>query len=167
MKKYSVTFIILVCISSNLFGQVKFGSGGLGGSIGFRNNITFRINPISYAKQKKELNFEVQYSHSIWTEDYNKLYIGVGAGNKWINLHYANDRFITQDYQVAHISIPIGIEYYPFTNNNKFSFQLESGPQLDFSRLELDPGRTLNFYYHLRGLIELNYYFRRNTSSKY
>lgn len=166
MKKIITIICSIGFFSTFSFCQIKIGNNGVGGTLGFKNNFSFRGYPNLLPKQKKEIGFELQYSHAMWTDDVNKFYSGLGVGYKWVNLHEINDGFLSNDYEVARCYIPIGIEYFPLTNNNKISIQLETGPQVEFSKLSLDPGRTVNYYYHLRGVLEINYYFRKDYSRK-
>lgn len=165
MKKYQIFLISIIIISFQTNAQIKIGNNGIGVTIGSKNNFTGRFNPNFFVKQKKEIGFELQYNHSLYSEEYNRLYFGIGFGHIWVNLHEINNGFLSTDYVVSRVYLPLGCEYFPFNDNNKISFQLETGPQLNFSKLELDPGRKMNYFYNLRGILEINYYFgnRRNT----
>jgi hypothetical protein len=162
-----IILVTLVLFNTFSFAQIKLGNYGMGTTIGFKNNLSFRVNLFKKILEKKVYSLEFQYTHSIWTDNLNKAYIGFGSGNMWFNMHYINDKFILSDYQIWNFYIPIGVEFYPISNN-KFSIQLETGPQLERSKLGLDPGRTNHYYFKFRSVLEVNYYFRRHEDiSKY
>jgi hypothetical protein len=168
--RHILNIFLFVFFSVSTYGQVKFGNYGIGSTIGIKNNFTFRAYPKYFVKEKNSLSIEVQYSHAIYISDFNKFYAGVGIGNTWVNLRELQNGginskgIIINDYKFTSLYIPLGCEFFPITNNNKISCQIESGPQLGLSRLELNPNRTLNYFYNIRGVIEVNYYFNRKNN---
>lgn len=163
MRYYIILLLILFTISIKSFSQIKFGSNGVGYSIWDKNQVTIRINPNKIIGKKKEITTEFQFNKTVYSDNYNKFYIGLGGGYTWVNLHEIGGGFIVNDYNTQQFYIPIGFEYFPL-ESNKVSFQLEVRPVVELSLFELNPNRTLQEYYYPKALIEINYYFRRNSN---
>jgi hypothetical protein len=162
MNKIIITLVFIASSMKFCTAQIKFGSNGIGYSIFDKNQFAFRINPNKLVGKKKELSAEIQFNKTIYHEELNKFYCGVGIGYTWVNLHeIASGSIIRNDYNLQQLFIPIGIEYFPL-ENKKISFQVEVRPQIEITKFELNPDQKLSVNYYPKVLIEINYYFREN-----